>query len=186
MDFTIDTHLAIGGIVLGVIAITMATPPLLQMIWGRPKLEIGQADPIVADNHKMLFIMITNIPVTNRFLKFLGVEREIGHVGVTFDIRRIGGEYISRGVTASLLNRATHQGDITAEAHPGVPVYVRVISHGKVSALFVDNWRNPLPNIPPGFYEICANIRRGDKNFLTRMEFTIGDNCHQTSWKKKE
>ena len=37
MQFTVDTDLAIAGIVLGLVAIAMATPPLFQMVWGRPR-----------------------------------------------------------------------------------------------------------------------------------------------------
>ena len=73
MHFTIDTDLAIVGIVIGVLAIAMAIPPLFQMMFGRPNLAF-EADEFTGPEARILVLAIKNPPVRNKFLRWMGVR----------------------------------------------------------------------------------------------------------------
>lgn len=63
------------GLVIGGIALVMATPTLAQMFWGRPKIEIEFCDDVL-EGVRFLECRVTNSPVTKRVLQFLGVHRD--------------------------------------------------------------------------------------------------------------
>ena len=65
----IDYPLAVG-----VLALAVATPSLFQAIWGKPKIAFKQNAKDVSDTC-YLNIDIRNIPISNSFLKWMGVHR---------------------------------------------------------------------------------------------------------------
>ncbi len=72
MDFW-EWFTLIGGIVGGV-AFLMAVQPFLEFIWGRPKIQI-EFEARDKGSVRYLDILLTNVPVGNPILKFLGVSR---------------------------------------------------------------------------------------------------------------
>jgi hypothetical protein len=91
MQFTVDTDLAIAGVALGLVAIVMAAPPLLQMLYGRPRLDFS-FDEFTGpdDDGKQLLIAMKNKRTESRFLRKIGVERTVGTVLAYFDIQEQG------------------------------------------------------------------------------------------------
>jgi hypothetical protein len=85
----LDTYLAIAGIVIGLAATVMAIPPLFQMMFGRPRLEF-HADDFTGPDGKLLLIAIKNTKTKSRFLRKIGVEREVGNVHAFIDIQEQG------------------------------------------------------------------------------------------------
>jgi hypothetical protein len=85
--------LGIVGIVIGLVALAVAIPPLFQMLYGRPRLEF-LTDEFTGPDGKSLLIAIKNQPTRSRFLRKIGVEREIGNVLAYLDIQQQGtGQY---------------------------------------------------------------------------------------------
>ena len=63
------------SIVLAGVAITMATPSILQMLWGRACIET-EFTVSAMGSERSLSIFLKNPPVQNRILKIVGVKRE--------------------------------------------------------------------------------------------------------------
>jgi hypothetical protein len=53
----------------------MATPPLLQLIFGQPKIYIGYLNDDTEDDGRVITILLANCPITNRLLWALRVPR---------------------------------------------------------------------------------------------------------------
>ena len=82
--------LGIAGTVAGIVAIKMATQPLLQVLYGQPRLrtkfEVG-----VEGVDRFLLVYLDNPPIKNRILKKLKVKRNpIQSLTVQFRIREAG------------------------------------------------------------------------------------------------
>ena len=80
MHFTLDTFLAIAGIILGIVAIIMTLPPLFQMFWGRAK---PLAEYTASSESGDLFCSFYHKPV-GRFLRKIGVKRENEPISAEF------------------------------------------------------------------------------------------------------
>ena len=81
---SVDTVLAIAGLVIGLIAMVMAIPPLLQMFFGRPKIEF-EADEFTGPDGKQIILSIKNRPIASRLLRMLGVTRDVANVLAYFE-----------------------------------------------------------------------------------------------------
>jgi hypothetical protein len=95
--------LGVAGIAVGVPALAMAIPPFFQMVRGRPNLAIT-VDEATSEDGKQLIVSIQNKETGGRFLKKIGVEREIGNILGFFDVQEQGtNRYIKRHVSGLLL-----------------------------------------------------------------------------------
>jgi hypothetical protein len=185
MQFTVDTDLAIAGIVLGLVAIAMATPPLFQMLWGRPRLHLA-VDDFTGPDGKMLLVTIKNLRVENGFLRKIGVEREIGNVAAYFDIQEQGtGKFLQKNISGLIHNAMTKESGILTEAHPAFTVGVQIIAHQQNIAVIIDARAQPtalLKTIPPGDYVAHVTIIRGGEVHTIAKNFKVGTLPHETFW----
>ncbi len=65
--------------IIALVVAVMALPTVFQMIWGKPKLKIDYDNM----NGYRLWIKLQNVPITNKFLAAMGVNRN------SLDIRSI-------------------------------------------------------------------------------------------------
>ena len=81
---------------IGVLAFLMATPPIIQMIWGRPKVEIEFAKEETPSG-RVLKCEEFNRPVGNRFLRAIGVCRHpVEDLNVGYQIHEAGSNTVVR------------------------------------------------------------------------------------------
>jgi hypothetical protein len=182
MHFTIDTDLAIACILIGILALVMAVPPLLQMFYGRPRLEFT-TDEFTGPDGKLLLVAIKNKKTENRLLRNLGVQREIGDVLAYLDIQEQGsGRFIAKDVSAKLSAAATRQEGLLVRAHPLFTIGVIVISQRGSAAGIVDARANELRPISEGDYLAQATIVCGEQIHKIERSFKIGKAEHLTIW----
>src|SRR6266849_1229537 len=146
MHFTIDTDLAIVGIILGLVAIAMAVSPFAQMIWGRPELKFDFSE--FTGDRKMLVCTIKNERVKNRFLRWIGVRREKGELQAFISIKEQGtNKYIAKDISADLHTHVRETG-LKVDAIPAFSVglfLVHCMSDGPVT---LDARKNEAIKIP--------------------------------------
>ncbi|MDD5700787.1 MAG: hypothetical protein PHU23_01950 [Dehalococcoidales bacterium] len=61
--------------IIGLVAFLMATPPILQLIFGQPKIGLSFYDDDTTGEGKTMKIHLMNIPINNWFLKFIRITR---------------------------------------------------------------------------------------------------------------
>jgi hypothetical protein len=164
--------LGIVGIVIGLVALAVAIPPLFQMLYGRPRLEF-LTDEFTGPDGKSLLIAIKNQPTRSRFLRKIGVEREIGNVLAYLDIQQQGtGLFVAKDVSGRMHCSPTREdGLLLARALPNFTTGVEVIFTTEANSGVVDARSDQLRPIGEGDYTahvtiICGEqVHRISKNF---------------------
>lgn len=78
------------GIALAGAGLAMATPYILQMLWGRPTIKM-QFENGVKEVDRFLLVYLSNPPIKNKLLRKLGVRREtIQSLTAQFRISELG------------------------------------------------------------------------------------------------
>jgi hypothetical protein len=178
-----DHWLAIAGVILGVLAIVMAIPPLFQMFFGRPKLTF-EADDFTGPDGRILVINAKNDPVRNRFLRWLGVERESTELLAFFDIQELGtGKILVRAVSGLMQCVPLRTIGPVARSFVGFSVGLTVIGTRQGHAHIVDP-RHQQGGIPiaPGHYLARITIIRGQYSYKIDQRFRIETEDHRTIW----
>jgi hypothetical protein len=119
----------------------------------------------------------------SRFLRKIGVEREIGNVLAYLDIQEQGTNRFIRKDIFGLLHCAPtrEQALVLARSFPGFTVGVSVVSH-KVGAEIIDaRAESPIP-INPGDYTAYVSIFCGEQIHKIRRNFKVGKEQHETFW----
>jgi hypothetical protein len=165
----------------------MAAPPIFQMLWGRPDLDV-YTDEFAGTDGKVLLVAIKNKLLRNKFLLSIGVEREIGNVQVFFDIQEQGtGKFIAKDVPSWTINTATRERGVTAQAHPAFTIGAWMINHKDTSAVIIDGGTarrsgSPLKTIDEGNYTAQVTVIRASEVYKLRKDFKIGKQEWGTFW----
>jgi hypothetical protein len=180
--------LEVAGFIVGVIALLvgiMAIPTILQMFFGRPRLTF-EADDFTGPDGRILVIAIKNPPITNRFLRLVGVERETGDVIAFFDVRELGtGRIMVRSVTGLLQCAPLQTIGLQARALPGFTVGLTVIGTREGVASIID--ARPERSIPiaPGHYSAHIAVMRGQDTYRIDQIFRVATVDHETIWDQR-
>ena len=130
MHFTVDTALGIAGVIVGVVAIAMATQPFVQGIWGKPAPEINFTGGRYEVYPDVLACEITNRPIENRLLKLFRIYREDAKLSVTFAIYEWGTNKLVADTThAPLRGGVTPNPKRIQEVPSGAMVLFFVVSY---------------------------------------------------------
>jgi hypothetical protein len=189
MHFTVDTALAVAGIVLALIGILMAAPPLLQMFYGRPQLEFA-ADEFTGPDGKQLLIHIKNHSTKSRFLRKLGVERQIGDVIAYLDIKEQGtNKFIKKDVFGLVHSAPTRESGLLTRARPGLSVGIVVVHSKDTTTCIIDGRANDnieggdyVTVIGAGDYTALVTVICGEQVHNIKRNFKVGNAQHLTSW----
>jgi hypothetical protein len=166
------------------VAVAMAIPPLFQMMFGRPRLTF-EADEFTGPEARILVLAIKNQPVKNRFLKWLGVERESGDIIAFFDIQELGtGKILVRTVTGSLNCAPLRTISLQARSLPGFTVGMTVLATRNGQAEIVDG-RGKTHPISPGHYVARMAIMRGQDTYRIDQPFRVSTADHETIWDQR-
>jgi hypothetical protein len=184
MQFTVDTDLAIVGIVIGLIAVVIAVPPLLQMLYGRPRLEFS-FDEFTGpnDDGKQLLIAIKNKRTESRLLRKIGVERTVGNVLAYFDIQEQGtNRFIKKDISGLLHCAPTRESGLLGRALPAFTLGISIVHTRGTVTCIIDPKSEPLESIGTGDYTVFATIICGEQVHKIRKNFKVGKAPHLTFW----
>jgi hypothetical protein len=185
MQFAIDTELAIVGTILGLVAIVLAVPPLLQMFFGRADFTF-EADDFTGPDGRILVLAIKNEPVKGRFLRWMGVEREAADIIAFFGVQEHGTNKIIAHTASGLLQCAPlRQLGLQARALPGFSVGLTVVSTRDGNASVVDARPEKIVPVDPGHYVARIAIVRGQLTYRIDQSFTVGKLDHETIWHQR-
>lgn len=177
-----DHWLAIVGVVLGVAAIVMGVPPLFQMFFGRTRLTF-EADDFTGTDGRILVIAIRNPPVANRFLRFIGVERETSDVTGFFDIQELGTQKIVvRSVAGQMQTTNLRQIGLQGRSMPGFTVGLLVIATRNGEASIISAHPEEVITIQPGHYIAHIAVVRGQDTYRIDQGFRVSTIDHETGW----
>lgn len=174
--------LGIIGIVIGVVSFAVAVPPFIQIWYGRPELFLG-VDDFTGPDGKTLFITMRNKTTSGRFLKMLGVTREVGDVTADFDIQEQGtNKFIVKNVSGRLHNAVLRQSGLMVRAFPGRTIGLSVIHVQNDGAYIVDGRSDDVRQIAAGDYVVHAVIFCGEQIYRLAKNLKIGSAPHLTHW----
>lgn len=181
----------IAALVIGSVALLMATPTFLQMFCGRPRVEIGFTQEDYRSS-RVLKCEVFNPPIRNRFLRMLVVRRDaIEDLNVTYQIHEAGSNKIEVPVVL----------DVLVNTQAGIPVPRTRLPGSDFSARFgivawIDQQKSVMPLIdittlkptsgahplPPGRYLARVTIYEPGKTTNAQREFLVGDEMDKLRW----
>jgi hypothetical protein len=174
--------LGVAGIAVGVPALAMAIPPFFQMVRGRPNLAIT-VDEATSEDGKQLIVSIQNKETGGRFLKKIGVEREIGNILGFFDVQEQGtNRYIKRHVSGLLSCPPTREMGLLARAHPMFHVGMHLIHARNEKCWIIDGRSENFDEIAPGDYIAMVTIICGEQVHNMSKTFRVGKTQYETFW----
>jgi hypothetical protein len=156
VHFGFDTWLGIAGIIIAVVALAMATPPFLQMMFGDPRIRVTFEGGAGHRTEGGLFCLIQNEPIDNLFLRSCGVERQGTNIVGHFSIYKYGTPELVGDITHAVflpnLPELSHPSlecrlDVRAPAVFIVVAYdvtherVRIVRRPNDSDIFLDHGR---------------------------------------------
>jgi hypothetical protein len=181
MQFTVDTDLAIVGIVLGFAAVVMAAPPLLQMIYGRPRLEF-EPQEFTGPDGKQLLVGMKNTS-TRRLLRKIGVERTTGNVHGYFDIQEQGKKkFIKKDISGVMHCAPLRESGLQVPALPGFSVGMSIVHTKGATTWICDAKAEALEPIGVGDYTAIVTLFCGEQLYQLRRNLKIGTAEHLTFW----
>ncbi len=184
MEFT-NFIIGMIALVVGIVAMVMAAPPFFQMIYGRPKIRI-RFDSTVERGVNLLLCNIYNLPVTNFFLKMLGVTRSPTDVFASFDVREHGtNKIIANSFRASLFDGKANVSGLTLVVKPPLPIVFSIMEHGDEGAFAHDcapSQHKSWP-LPPGEYFADVKIASGEYTVqAVAQSFTVDADKFASHW----
>ena len=181
------TNFIIGvvALIVGVVAMLMAAPPFFQMIYGRPKIRI-RFDSTIERGFNVLLCNVYNQPVTNFFLKKLGVTRTPTDVFASFDVREHGtNKIIANSFRANLFDGKANVSGLTLVAKPPLPIVFSIVEHGDKGAFAHDYAPSQTKSVllPPGEYFADVKIASGEYTVQTvAQSFTVDTDIFASHW----
>ena len=177
------------GIVLAGVAITMATPSIFQMFWGRACIET-EFEVSARGSERSLLIFLRNPPVQNRIMRILGVKRETVQ-SLTAEIRI--SEFGSKKIIVPIRHARLFSDEDTSDKGSNrivlPPTYTVAASimvamwdnKNKKAVILGDRLRQPLL-LDEGYYyaQIIIFVDGEPKEFS--RQFVIGKNADDLIW----
>jgi hypothetical protein len=183
----LDTKLAIAGIGLAVVALVVAVPPFIQMLWGRPRISVRFTESMEGAGQCLLCV-IHSYPVA-KSLEAIGVKRDSTRVFVSFDIRKHGTkEIFASAFRARLIDIFSGDAGLSALLQPPLPVTFTVVSHtdGGAHAQSFAPSEGVTCALPPGEYLAEISVAWGTTVTKYSRSFTIGSMKETSHWTVRE
>src|ERR1700691_6016597 len=177
----------IADFIIALVALVVAlmgVPPFLGMMYGKPAIQVS-FDESFETNGKYLLCVIRNLPITNRFLKLVGVTSTPTEVLALFDIQEYGTQkIIASAFRARLTNSANHMRGLSLVAKPPFPVAFTLAIHDQngAHALNYAPSEKKTVDLPPGEYVAAVKIGLDDGTLFKSRTFTVGDIKERTCW----
>ncbi|MFC0240382.1 hypothetical protein [Rhodopseudomonas telluris] len=179
-----DTWLAIAGIVIGLWALAMAAPPLFQMIWGKPNVSIELKKSDLSGRGVQIRCYISNKPVTNRFLRTIGVVRQATEIFGDYSVSEYGTGKSIIHFERALIGTDRDNASLQATLFPAtMPARFVLIAHlNELPAISIShNHPDQGTIIPAGKYVARVKVFTGDHSVISaEREFIVGPTPTET------
>ncbi len=177
------------GIVLAGVALTMVTPSIFQMFWGRALLET-QFEKYAEKTERALLIFLSNPPVKKRILRMLGVKREtVQSLTAEISISEAGSNKVIVPIRHARIYSDDDSSDMGSNRIVLPPTFsvaasIMVASwdnQKKKAVISGDRLRQPLL-LDEGYYRADISIFvDGDPKNISR-QFVVGKNADDLIW----
>lgn len=172
------------SLIIGVIALSfsfLAVPPILQMLFGRPKIVLG-TDEFTGPDGKQLLITVRN-RATEKWLRRFLVERQIGNVLGFFDIQRLGSNEVVSADNSALMSCApTRETGLLVRAMPAFTAGFPIIHFRENRAWIVNARLDDYVVLGTGPYIVNAQVICGEQVCRIVKQIRIGADAHTTFW----
>lgn len=178
-----------AGFVVGGVGVVMGTPPVFQMMWGRPLVKT-QLERGVEGTNRFLTVYLKNPPVRNPILKRLGVRREtVQSLTAQFRISEAGnGKIIIPTRQAKIYSDddRTDEGSYRIALPPTFSVaasIVVVLWDTQKGKAFVPPCRQQQPHcLEPGYYSAHLILLVDGEPMHIRRNFVVGNEADALTW----
>jgi hypothetical protein len=177
--------IGVAALVIGAVATIIAVPPFLQMIYGRPKILV-RFDESVEQGANLLICNIYNRPITNWFLKKIGVARNATDVFASFNVRELGtNEILANAFRASLFDGKANMSGLSLASKPSLPIVFVVVEHNDSGAITINHAPSQSKKLvlKPGEHLADVKIAWGEYAVsAVSQSFTIDTDKFSTHW----
>ncbi len=188
MEFT-NFIIGIVALIVALIATAMAVPPFLQLIYGRPEVRV-RFDATVEQGVNILLCNIYNLPVTNFYLKAIGVTRVPTDVFASFDVREHGtNKIIANSFRASLFDGKANVSGLSLTVKPPIPVTFTIVQHGDNGATVHDYApsQQKILTLSPGEYFADVKIASAEYTVdAVARSFTVDIDKFASHWSARK
>jgi hypothetical protein len=170
------------ALILSVVAVLMATPPLLKMIYGAPNVVINFKEEESGSYH-FLGCRIYNKPITEGLLKTLGVRRETAQdVVASFVIMELNTDRIICPQTFVKIETETNvKGERIQLPASSMTARFFIVEFARDNAQ-VRVCKEQDQFLPLGVYRARIIIRTGERWFQNEHRFVVRDSYPFARW----
>jgi hypothetical protein len=181
------------GIVLAGAGLAVATPSILQRLWGRPKIKI-EFENGVKEMDRFLPVYLSNPPIKNKFLKRLGVRREtVQSLTAAFRISELGSGKIiipSRQARIYSDDDPDDKGRFRTTLPPTFSVAASIMvvlwDAKKSQAVVLPDRLREASALPEGAYRVRIIFSIDGDPIPVSRQFIIGKKADDLTWVQKE
>ena len=179
------------GMVLAIGGLVMSTPPIVQLLGGRAKLEL-RFERAEQGADRGLVIYLQNPPVTNKILDKLGVSRDsIQSLTVSFRVSEAGSNTITIPIRQARIysdDDADDSGRWRIALPPtfsvGASIEFAMWDHGRNTVVIPASRTQNETLIPEGYHRVDFLFQINGKNRSESRFFTVGQNPDDLVWSK--
>ena len=173
--------------VIALVLAIIALPPVLQMVWGRPNVDVIFSDSKDKRNQrKYLHCQIVNLPLENRLLQRLGVyRRPIDDVHAFFSVEDIKThKMVVTDIMASIYTTQNAEQMISVSLPAStIPALINLVEARN------DGYTNTIAHyeaknikLPVGEYRAFIRVKTSEKGKEFRRNFFVGNKQEDLHW----
>ena len=157
----------------------MATPPAIQMIFGKPKINIETIIESIKDTD-YLSCSIFNKPVTNKFLQTIGVYRnDITDLTAAFEISQSTGDTICSLTPVKIRQQ---QGVLMERVTLPASVFPVHLAIAGLESHKVRIFKESKQILPAGDYTVTVSLFIGSNVLKSQFNFYVRDTDPYMFW----
>lgn len=173
------------GIVLALLGIGLATPPILQMIYGEAKANVVFQTSDQPDGH-FLNCVVTNPPITAGFLYSCGVRRTaIQDLFISYTIKEEGtGKIIVSDISSDIIigsGMASRRAHLPASPVGAVALIIGTLKAGDGMGI-AKICNHDYTNVPVGHYVAIVGISVDGKRTVMERRFDVLTQYPYVKW----
>jgi hypothetical protein len=182
--------MVVAAFTISVIALVLAMialPPVFQMVWGRPNVDVIFSDSKDESNQrKYLHCQIVNLPLENRLLQKLGVyRRPIDDVHAFFSVEDIKThKIVVIDIMASIYTTQNAEQMISVSLPAStIPALINLVEARN------DGYTNTIAHyeaknikLPVGEYRAFIRVKTSEKEREFRRNFFVGNKQEDLHW----
>ena len=173
--------------VIALVLAIIALPPVFQMVWGRPNVDVIFSDSKDKRNQrKYLHCQIVNLPLENRLLQRLGVyRRPIDDVHAFFSVEDIKThKMVVTDIMASIYTTQNAEQMISVSLPAStIPALINLVeARNDGYANTIAHYEAKNIQLPLGEYCAIIRVKTSEKGKEFRRNFFVGNKQEDLHW----